>query len=309
MPATALTTHDPRPDAVTWKPLLRGWLHLVWFEACLVLGTIVVMSVDAFASPGCSDLRRVLRRTVRDECAVSPWNVATAHAQHVAACRSRDDLRLDRRYRYAGVLDRGPASVRRRPARCDFDVTAVALVIHMLWMDAPEWLVGSTFIALGCTGVAALPEVWVRAGVAPFLLFLAGGLLYILGAVLYRLAGPNRGRPCSASTRCSTPSCAARRHCNISRSCATSSDRAAGAPSAADAVTRQGVGHRGLAETRGDVVMRRDRVPADVASDLRLDLGPAGGAGEAGSRHFGIRVAVGVIGSNPNMVRFPWISV
>src|ERR1700677_4520788 len=25
------------------KPLLRGWMHLVWFEACLVLGTLALV--------------------------------------------------------------------------------------------------------------------------------------------------------------------------------------------------------------------------------------------------------------------------
>jgi hemolysin III len=70
-------------------------------------------------------------------------------------------------------------------------LTGAASVIHMLWMQAPEWLVGSTFIALGCSGVAALPEVWVHAGIAPFTLFLAGGVLYIVGAVLYHLRCPD----------------------------------------------------------------------------------------------------------------------
>ncbi len=25
------------------KPLLRGWMHLIWFEACLVLGTLALV--------------------------------------------------------------------------------------------------------------------------------------------------------------------------------------------------------------------------------------------------------------------------
>jgi hypothetical protein len=29
-------------DASPAKPLLRGWLHLIWFEASLVLGTLAL---------------------------------------------------------------------------------------------------------------------------------------------------------------------------------------------------------------------------------------------------------------------------
>ena len=30
-------------DVAPVKPLLRGWMHLVWFEACLVLGTLALV--------------------------------------------------------------------------------------------------------------------------------------------------------------------------------------------------------------------------------------------------------------------------
>jgi len=45
--------------------------------------------------------------------------------------------------------------------------------------------VGATFIGLGYVGGAALPFVWVYAGLAAFALMLAGGLLGILAALLY----------------------------------------------------------------------------------------------------------------------------
>jgi hemolysin III len=44
-------------------------------------------------------------------------------------------------------------------------------------------LVGATFVALGCVAGLALPWVWIHAGVAPAALMLAGGLLYIAGAL------------------------------------------------------------------------------------------------------------------------------
>ena len=64
-------------------------------------------------------------------------------------------------------------------------------MIHMVRMQAPEILVGSTYVALGCVGVVALPAVWVDAGVAPCLLVLAGGVCYIVGALLYHRRHPD----------------------------------------------------------------------------------------------------------------------
>jgi hemolysin III len=70
-------------------------------------------------------------------------------------------------------------------------LTGVAMLTHLVWMDAPEVLVGATFIGLGCVGGAALPLVWIHVGIAAFALMLAGGLLYVIGALLYHRRRPD----------------------------------------------------------------------------------------------------------------------
>jgi hemolysin III len=52
-------------------------------------------------------------------------------------------------------------------------------------MNAPELLVGGTFIGLGWVAGLALPWVWIHAGVAPAVLLLIGGLLYTAGALSF----------------------------------------------------------------------------------------------------------------------------
>jgi hemolysin III len=69
--------------------------------------------------------------------------------------------------------------------------TAVALLIHLVWMDAPEKLVGGGFFLLGAIGTAAIPEVWMHAGIAPAVLLIAGSLLYVVGAVSYHRRRPD----------------------------------------------------------------------------------------------------------------------
>ena len=67
----------------------------------------------------------------------------------------------------------------------------VATVIHLAWMSAPELLVGVTFIGLGWVAALALPAVWMNAGVTPAVLLLAGGVLYMAGALSYHRRRPD----------------------------------------------------------------------------------------------------------------------
>jgi hemolysin III len=70
-------------------------------------------------------------------------------------------------------------------------LTVTACVIHMVWMNAPELLVGSTFVGLGWVGALALPAVWLHSGAVAGVLLLVGGLLYTAGALSYRRRWPN----------------------------------------------------------------------------------------------------------------------
>ena len=66
----------------------------------------------------------------------------------------------------------------------------VAIVLKLVWVDAPKWLAAVIAVALGWVGVVALPELHSEAGPAALTLLAVGGLLYTSGAVIYA-----RGRP------------------------------------------------------------------------------------------------------------------
>jgi hemolysin III len=65
-----------------------------------------------------------------------------------------------------------------------------AILIRMLWLDAPRWSYVPIYIALGWTAVWFLPQFW-RSSPALVWLLLAGGIAYTLGAVVYGLKKPN----------------------------------------------------------------------------------------------------------------------
>ena len=67
----------------------------------------------------------------------------------------------------------------------------VGIVLELVWTGAPRWLGGTVYLALGWVAVVAMPQVFVRLGVAGGLLIVAGGLIYSAGAAVYGLRRPD----------------------------------------------------------------------------------------------------------------------
>lgn len=65
-----------------------------------------------------------------------------------------------------------------------------AIVLKLVYVDAPKWISAAAGIALGWIGILALPHLWSNAGPAGVVLLGLGGILYTVGAVVYA-----RGRP------------------------------------------------------------------------------------------------------------------
>jgi hemolysin III len=193
VPAPHLAEKPPAgAGAQAVKPLLRGWLHLISFEASLVLGTLALTSVHGgvrftgmavFAGSvsamfGVSALyhrgnwtdawRRRLQRL--DHAMIFLLIASTATPAYLIAGRGTA--------RVAGLIT-------------VWALTLTAAAVHMVWMNAPELLVGGTFVGLGWVAGLSLPEVWLHSGATAGALMLAGGLLYTAGALSYHRRWPN----------------------------------------------------------------------------------------------------------------------
>jgi hemolysin III len=68
---------------------------------------------------------------------------------------------------------------------------AAGVAMSVAWISAPRWLVAACYLALGWVAVIAMPQLAGELGVAPFVLFAVGGLLYTVGAVVYASRRPN----------------------------------------------------------------------------------------------------------------------
>ncbi|MCW2952951.1 MAG: channel protein hemolysin family [Conexibacter sp.] len=65
------------------------------------------------------------------------------------------------------------------------------IVLNLAWTDAPKVVSALVYFALGWIGLSVLPDLISVLGATPTALFLGGGLLYSIGAVVYARGRPN----------------------------------------------------------------------------------------------------------------------
>ena len=174
------------------KPLLRGWLHLICFEASLVLGTLALVGAHGWV--------RITAMAVFAASVSAMFGVSALY--HRGYWSGRWHSRLQRSdHAMIFLLIAGTATpaflidahgvARLAGLITIWALTLTAGAIHMAWMNAPERLVGGTFVALGWVAGLALPAVWLHSGATAGALMLAGGLLYTAGALSYHRRWPN----------------------------------------------------------------------------------------------------------------------
>jgi hemolysin III len=189
-PAGAL--YDAQRDLYYAKPVLRGWLHLLWFGASLAGGTLLLARAHGAT--------RITAIAIYAACVSALFGIsALYHRGNWSAAWNRRLQRLDHAaifFLIAGTATPAFVLATRGAFGLAFLIalwalTLTAAAIHLAWMSAPEPLVGATFIGLGWVAALALPGVWVQAGAAAGALMLAGGLLYTAGAVSYHRRWPD----------------------------------------------------------------------------------------------------------------------
>jgi hemolysin III len=191
-PAAAGAPYDSRRGVYYVKPVLRGWLHLVWFGASLVLGTLLVARAHGAV--------RVTALAIYAASVSALFGVsALYHRGTWTAAWHRRLQRLDHAMIF--LLIAGTATpafllatsgtFRLACVIMMWALAAAAAAVHLAWMGAPELVAGSMFVGLGWVAVLALPGVWIHAGAAAGALMLSGGLVYTAGALCYHRRRPD----------------------------------------------------------------------------------------------------------------------
>jgi hemolysin III len=191
-PPAAGALYDARRGACYAKPVLRGWLHLLWFAASLAGGTLLLTRAHGAT--------RITAIAIYAASVSALFGIsALYHRGNWSTAWSRRLQRLDHAMIFFFIA--GTATpVFLLATRGAFGLaclivlwvlTLTAAAIHLAWMSAPEPVVGATFIGLGWLAAVALPGVWIQAGAAAGTLMLTGGLLYTAGAISYHRRWPD----------------------------------------------------------------------------------------------------------------------
>jgi hemolysin III len=174
------------------RPRWRGRLHLASFAVALVVGTVIVLTAHGAAQTA--------------DAAVYATAVAglfgTSALYHRGHWSPKVSARLQRLDHVMIVcLIAGSATPPMQVCLPGvwkaigliglWSLALAAIGVRLLWMDAPERLVGAIYVGLGWVSGSALPVVWIKAGVAPAVLLLCGGLLYTVGAIGYHARRPD----------------------------------------------------------------------------------------------------------------------
>jgi hemolysin III len=184
--------YDARRGVYYTKPVLRGWLHLLCFGASLVCGPLLLAGGRGAA--------RITAVAIYSASVSALFGISALYHRGTWTEAGRRRLqRLDHAmifFLIAGTATPGflldaPGAFGLACLIVMWTLTLSAAAIHLAWMNAPELLVGGTFVGLGWAAGLSLPWVWIHAGVAAGVLMLAGGLLYTAGALSYHHRWPN----------------------------------------------------------------------------------------------------------------------
>lgn len=192
VPPAANALYDARRDLYYQKPLLRGWLHVLWFGASLVFGTLLLA--------GAHGATRITAAAIYASSVSALFGVSALYHRGTWSAAWNGRLqRLDHAMIFLLIAGTAtPAFVVATRGTFGWvcltvmwTLTLTAAAIHLTWMNAPELVVGATFVGLGWAAALAIPGVWIHAGSAAGALMLAGGLLYTTGAASYHRRRPD----------------------------------------------------------------------------------------------------------------------
>src|SRR5580693_8631386 len=190
--AGASLLYDARRGVYYTRPVLRGWLHLLCFWASLADGALLLARAHGAA--------QLTAATVYSASLSALFGTSALYHRGTWTAAWRLRLRhLDQAmifFLIAGTAT--PAFLLCAPADAGlaclivmWALTFTAVAVRLARASAPEFVAGALFIGLGCAGGLALPWVWIHAGTASGVLLLAGGLLYIAGALSYHRRWPD----------------------------------------------------------------------------------------------------------------------
>ncbi|MBT1171047.1 hemolysin III family protein [Bifidobacterium sp. SO4] len=175
------------------KPLMRGWIHAIASPLSLAAGIVLIcLAQGAGLKWACAVFMTASLVLFTNSAA---YHLGDWSPRVTDVLRRIDHVNIF--LLIAGTYT--PVSFALEPFWRNFIIismwtcTLVALIIHVIWINAPRWLYTVVYIVFGIYGLAFMMLFWNSpyAGPAVVILLCSGGACYILGAIVYALRKPD----------------------------------------------------------------------------------------------------------------------
>lgn len=175
------------------KPLMRGWLHAIASPLSLAAGIVLICLAHGTSLKWACAVFMTCSLVLFTNSAVyhlGDWSPTVTNI-----LRRIDHVNIF--LLIAGTYT--PVSFALEPRMRDLIIismwvcTAIVMIIHVIWINAPRWLYVLVYIIFGVSGVTYMGLFWVSPAAGPTVVILiaSGGLCYILGAIVYALRKPD----------------------------------------------------------------------------------------------------------------------
>jgi hemolysin III len=181
-------------DALDIKPSWRGWIHAGATPLALAAGIILIIAAPTGGLKAASAVYAVTGVLLFGVSAVYHRGNWQPRTRVILKRLDHTNIMLVIAGSYTplawAMLERGTA------VTLLWIIWAGALVgvlFRILWLNAPRWLYVPVYVALGMGCLFYLPDFFAASPLVTVLI-IAGGALYIAGAVFYALRRPNFSR-------------------------------------------------------------------------------------------------------------------
>ncbi|KFI45459.1 hemolysin III [Bifidobacterium bohemicum] len=175
------------------KPLLRGWIHAVAAPLALAAGIVLICLAHGTCLKWACAVFMVCSLILFTNSAAYHLGSWSPHVTDTLRRIDHMNIFLLIAGTYTPVSFALSVKWRTIIISGMWVCTTAALIIHVIWIDAPRWLYTIVYIIFGINGLAYMGLFWQSPAAGPtvVVLLVAGGACYIAGAVVYGLRKPD----------------------------------------------------------------------------------------------------------------------
>lgn len=175
------------------KPLLRGWIHAIAAPLALAAGIVLICLAHGAALKWACAVFMTCSLVLFTNSAAYHLGDWSPHVTDILRRIDHMNIFLLIAGTYTPVAFALSAKWRTIIIVGMWTCTIAALVVHVIWINAPRWLYTVVYIVFGVNGVAYMGLFWRSPAAGPTVvaLLLAGGACYIAGAIVYALRKPD----------------------------------------------------------------------------------------------------------------------